>query len=133
MELASFIHSIFLAYQQTVSLIIPKSRVQNIISMMSDSMYKLTKFDKLNVIEVHNIEKTLLNFANILMNSSIAKEVKIEKEDGASGSGKIKYYFNIKRIRLRKRYVQKLGLQAIYLSLCYLCWFSCAGGRWVKG
>ncbi|MBN2335847.1 response regulator [Candidatus Bathyarchaeota archaeon] len=80
-ELLSLLHSLLISFQNGALNIIPSNRHRHVFSAMANSLYSLSRFSLLKIMEPNDVEATLFNFAKVLQRSGIAENVTVKREE----------------------------------------------------
>ena len=74
LDVASLLHGLFLSYVQVSASIIPVTRFRSLVALMRDSLYKVTGVPTMGLIKIHEVEKTLDGFCQLLEASGVAEK-----------------------------------------------------------
>ena len=74
----------FLSYIYVSAGIVPITRFRSLVSLMRDSLYKVTGVPTMGLITIHNVEKTLDKYCTLLEESGVTEKATAVMEDHRS-------------------------------------------------
>jgi len=84
LDVVSLLHDLFLSYVQVSASIIPVTRFRSLVGLMRDSLYKVTGVPTMGLIKIHDVEKTLDRYCELLESSGVAEKATAVMEDSRS-------------------------------------------------